>query len=305
MDVAHRASAVAVGAALFNARVAAAADGILGPVSLEAGDDSCPLRAVLHLADGSDPELAALYHAVLTRETNRHYGKQVSLPDDVADGLHAIAQREGARLHLLTTPDDIAAAADILAESDRIRYLTPRLHAEMISEVRFPGDPAQDSGIDVTSLELARADLVKLDVLRRPEVMARLDEWGLGAALGSDTGERVLAGSCLAVVSMAGTALTDYARAGAAVEAVWVAAALAGLAVQPVSPVFLYAHDDRDLETLSASYAATLRGLRTRFRALSAIEPDESVALVLRLADAPATSVRSKRRTVDTSSLWA
>ena len=245
MDVAYRASAVAVGAAAFNARVAAAADGVLGPVSFEAGDDSCPLRAVLHLADGSDPELAALYDAMLARETNRHYGKQVSLPDDVVAVLHATAQREGARLHLMTTPDDIAAAADILAESDRIRYLTPRLHTEMISEVRFPGDQAQDSGIDVASLELARADLVKLDVLRRPEVMARLDEWGLGTALGSDTRERVLAGSCLAVVSMDGTALTDYARAGSAVEAVWVVAQLRGLAVQPVSPVFLYAHDER------------------------------------------------------------
>jgi molybdopterin/thiamine biosynthesis adenylyltransferase len=305
MDVAHRASAVAVGAAAFNARVAAAADGILGPVSYETGDDSSPLRAVLHLAGGTDPDLAALYDAVLARETNRHYGKQVSLPDDVVEGLHATAQREGARLHLLTTSDDIAAAADILAESDRIRYLTPRLHAEMISEVRFPGDPAQDSGIDVASLELARADLVKLDVLRRPEVMARLDEWGSGAALGSDTRERVLAGSCLAVVSIDGTALTDYARAGAAVEAVWVVAQLAGLGVQPVSPVFLYAHDDGDLETLSVTHAATLKGLRTRFRALSAIEPDESVALVLRLSDAPATSVKSKRRAVDTSSLLA
>jgi molybdopterin/thiamine biosynthesis adenylyltransferase len=305
MDVAYRASAVAVGAAAFNARVAAAADGVLGPVSFEAGDESSPLRAVLHLADGSDPELAALYDAMLARETNRHYGKQVSLPDDVVEVLHATAQREGARLHLMTSPDDIAAAADILAESDRIRYLTPLLHTEMISEVRFPGDQAQDSGIDVASLELARADLVKLDVLRRPEVMARLDEWGLGTALGSDTRERVLAGSCLAVVSMDGTALTDYARAGAAVEAVWVVAQLHGLAVQPVSPVFLYAHDEGDLETLSAKYAATLRGLMAQFRALSAIEPGESVALVLRLSDAPATSVRSQRRAVDTSSLFS
>ena len=44
---------------------------------------------------------------------------------------------------------DIDRAAAILAESDRIRYLTPRLHSEMIAEVRFPGDQSQDSGIDV------------------------------------------------------------------------------------------------------------------------------------------------------------
>jgi hypothetical protein len=82
-----------------------------------------------------------------------------------------------------------------------------------------------------------------------------------------------------------------------------VVAQLRGLAVQPVSPVFLYAHDEGDLKTLSATHAATLQGLRTQFRALSAIEPHESVALVLRFSDAPVTSVRSQRRALDTSSL--
>ena len=303
MDVGYRASAVAVGAAAFNARVAAAAERILGPVSWTAGDDSCPLRAVLHLADGCDPELAALYEAMLARETNRHQGKQVALPDDVIEQLHATARREGARLHLLTAQDDVAKAAAILAESDRIRYLTPRLHAEMISEVRFPEDGSQDSGIDVHTLELIPADLVKLDVLRRGDVMAYLGEWGLGAALGSDTRERIHAGSCVAVVSMTGQALTDYARAGSAVEAVWIVAQQCGLAVQPISPVFLYANDDGDLETLSPTHASALRRLREDFRELSAIAPDESPALVLRFADAPATSVRSRRRTTDTSSL--
>jgi hypothetical protein len=173
----------------------------------------------------------------------------------------------------------------------------------MISEVRFSEDPCQDSGIDVRSLELAPADLVKLDVLRRADVMAYLDEWGLGGALGSDTSERILASSCVAVVSMDGQALTDYARAGSAVEAVWIVAQQSGLAVQPVSPVFLYAHDDKDLEELSPTHAATLGRLSGEFRGLSAIEAGESVALVLRFADAPATSVRSERRTVHTSSL--
>lgn len=303
MDVAHRASAVAVGAAAFNARVSAAADGMLGPVTFEAGDVTGPLRAVLRLEQGSDPDLAALYDAMLARETNRHHGKQAAPPSDVVDSFQAAALREGARLHLLTAPDEVAAAAGILAESDRIRYLTPHLHAEMISEVRFVGDPSQDSGIDVASLELAPADLVKLDVLRRPEVMARLAGWDLGNALGSDTRERVLASSYLAVVTVDGTTLTDYARAGGAVEAVWVIAQKSGLAVQPISPVFLYAHDAGDLATLSPAYAPTLQRLMDDFRALSAITPGESTALVLRFADAPATSVRSQRRAVVTSSL--
>jgi hypothetical protein len=259
----------------------------------------------MRLADGSEPDLAALYEPMLSRETNRHHGKQALPPDDVVERLHAVARQEGAGLRLLTAPADIAEAAEILAESDRIRYLTQRLHSEMISEVRFPGDPSQDSGIDVRSLELVPADLVKLDVLRRPDVMAYLDEWNVGAALGSDTRERVVTSSCLAVVYTTGRALTDYARGGSAVEAVWIVAQQHGLAVQPISPVFLYAHDDGDLEKLSPTHASALARSSSDFRELSAIEPDETLALVLRFARAPATSVRSQRRAALGSSLLA
>jgi len=305
MDVSYRASAVAVGAAAFNARVAAAAGGILGPLTFEAGDERTPLRAVLRLGDGTDPELARLYEAMLARETNRHRGNKVSLPDEVVATLHAAAQREGACLHLLTAPTVVADVADILAESDRIRYLTPHLHAEMISEVRWPGDPNQDDGIDVNSLELKPADLMKLDVLRRGDVMAHLAAWDAGTALGTDTRERVQAGGCVAVISIRGQALTDYARAGSAVEAVWVLAQQAGLAVQPISPVFLYAHDRGDLEKLSPAYASALHELQQRFRNLLVTSAGESLALVLRFSSAPATSVRSRRRPAGTSTLLA
>jgi molybdopterin/thiamine biosynthesis adenylyltransferase len=296
LDVGFRASALAVGAALFNARVAAAAHGILGPVDFEPGDDACPLRAVLQLADGNNPEMARMYERMLERASNRHHGKPVPIPAQTIDLLQAAAGREGARLHVLTARRDLDKAAAILAESDRIRYLTPQLHAEMISELRWPGDPSPDSGIDVNSLELDRADLVKLDILRRPEVMAHLSAWDVGAGLGDDTRARLAASSGLAVVSMRGQALTDYARAGSAVEAVWIIAQQRGLAVQPISPVFLYAHDHEDLEKLSPKYAPTLQRLRHEFRDLAATEPDESHALVLRFCDAPAPSVRSRRR---------
>jgi molybdopterin/thiamine biosynthesis adenylyltransferase len=305
MDVGYRASAVAVGAAAFNARVAAAAGGILGPLSFELGDDASPLRAVLRFGDESDAELAGLYRPMLARETNRHQGKPVSLAADVADALRVAAAREGARLHLVTSRSDVEKAAVILGESDRIRYLTPRLHAEMISEVRWPGDGSPESGIDVHSLELDPGDLVKLDVLRRPEVMAYLAEWDAGAALGADTRERILATSCVAVVSTTGRELTDYARAGAAMEAVWVVAQQRSLAVQPISPVFLYAHDHDDLEKLSPAHAPALQRLQDQFRELVATAPGDSHALVLRFADAPATSVRSRRRAAVVSSLLA
>ena len=67
----------------------------------------------------------------------------------------------------------------------------------------------------------------------------------------------------------------------------------------------LHAHDDGDLEKLSPTHASALARLRSEFRELSAIEPDESLALVLRFASAPATSVRSQRRAAVASSLLA
>ena len=58
MDVGYRASAVAVGAATFNARVAAAAHGLIGNVDFQPGDEASPLSAIVHLSSGDDAELS-------------------------------------------------------------------------------------------------------------------------------------------------------------------------------------------------------------------------------------------------------
>ncbi|WP_286174759.1 hypothetical protein [Mycobacterium sp. DL99] len=296
MDVGYRGSAVALGAAAFNARVAAAAHGLTGHVQWSRGDEGTPLYGIAEFSAGSAPELAELYEPMLARETNRLRGTATPIAADVLDGLRAAAANEGAELTILDDRTEIENAARLLAEADRIRYLTPNLHREMMSELRWPGDPDPDTGIEVTTLGLDPADMVVLDILRRPEVMAKLSDWDAGSALGDDTYERVTSSSALAVVSVRGRRLTDYAQAGSAVEAVWVGAQRHGLAVQPVSPVFLYAHDDRDRSALSPGHADALRDLQYAFRRLTSTERDESQALVLRLSYAPRPTVRSRRR---------
>ena len=295
LDVGFRASAVALGAALFNAKVAAASQRVLGPVTLLEGVDGAPLQATVHLRNGGDPDLAGLYRPMLARETNRQIGKPRQIAADAIELLRTIAEREGARLHFVSERDEIARAAMILAAADRTRYLTPGLHAEMICELRWPGDPCPDTGIDVRSLELDPGDLALLDVLRRPDVMAHLAEWNAGTALGEDTWRRVSASSALAVISVAGGTLTDYARGGSAAEAVWIAAQQRGLAVQPVSPVFLYAHDAEDLTELSTPFTDELRKLQLEFRRLVRVTADNFPVLVLRLAESGPASVRSRR----------
>ncbi|MGH3581357.1 MAG: Rv1355c family protein, partial [Mycobacterium sp.] len=177
MDVEFRGSAVALGAAVFNARVAAATHGHGTDVTLTTDADDSPLEAVVTLSGAADPNMAVLYEPMLERATNRHQGAGTEIPAELAELLRATVSRFGARLHLLTSRSEIESGASVLAAADRLRYLTPRLHAEMFAELWWPGDPAPEYGIDVRGLELPPADLAVLDVLRRPEVMAQLASW--------------------------------------------------------------------------------------------------------------------------------
>lgn len=295
MDVGFRGSAVAVGAAVFNARVAAAARGVLGSVTWNTGGPS-PLSATVTLGNEGDPALAALYEPMLRRETNRRLGAPQPIDDDVVAALHDAAAAEGARLSLLTDRDAIEQTATIFGAGDRIRYLTPQLHRELVGELRWPGADFPDSGIDVRSLELDEGDLAVLEIVKRPDVMAQLASWDAGEALGDDVRKRVRSSSGIAVLTVPGDELTDFARGGLAVEAVWILAQRAGLAVQPISPVFLHAVYPSELDEMSPAFAGDLRRLQSDFRAVAGTRSDEAQVLVMRFAHAGAPSQISRRR---------
>jgi hypothetical protein len=286
---------VALGAALFNVRVAAAAHGILGPVKVAENVDGTPLRATVVLQEGYDPALAELYRPMLARETNRRRGIPQAIDDETIELLTAAAQREGARLRLLTHESDLSHAATIFSAADRIRYLTPHLHEEMFSELRLPGDPDPDTGLDIRTLELDASDEAMLGILRRPDVMAQLADWDAGDALGDDMRDRIRASSALAVITVAGESLDDYARGGSATEAVWILAQRGGLSVQPLSPVFLHARSTEELATLSLRFATELHRLQSDFMRLTATDPEEAIVLVLRFSAAQPPSVLSRR----------
>lgn len=296
MDVAYRGSYVALGAALFNARAAASAARALGPVSVFPDDGSPELVATLRFGEGSDDRLTRDYARVLDRGTNRTFGRPRPLDAGTAAALRDAAGREGGHVHLVERGPDLVAAGEALAAADRVRYLTATLHREMFAELISPGPGPVEVGIDTRTLGLDAADLAKLGIARRPEVMALLESWDAGKALAEDTRDRVASSSALAVVTVTGGAPADFVRGGEAVEAVWLAAEEQGLAVHPTSPVFLFAQDAGDLRTLSDRYADELAGLQASFRDAVGLEAEESVALVLRLSHTDVKPTRSQRR---------
>jgi molybdopterin/thiamine biosynthesis adenylyltransferase len=295
MDVEHRGSYVALGAALYNARVAAAAHGVLGPVTLFPDPAEAGLVAELRLCEGFDEALAQHHGAVLERMTNRSHGRPRPLTAEARVALVDAAAGEGGRLHLVDPGAAMTAAGEVLGAADRIRYLTPVLHREMFAELSWPGRDRLDVGVDVRTLGLDAADLATLQIARRPEVMALLAQWGAGGALGDDVRDRVASSSALAVVTMGGSSPADYVRGGSAAEAVWVRAAEHGLAVHPVSPVFLYATGQQDLLGLSSPFATELAELQGAFRSAVGLGT-ETLALVMRLSHVSTGAVRSRRR---------
>jgi nitroreductase len=299
MDVQFRGSYVAIGAALFNARCAASAHTRLGPVELFPHGTGGELVATMHFGEKVDIDLAELYPALLTRSTNRHLGTPNVIDASTVSLLREEAQREGARLHIVEERRAIEDCADLLAESDRMRYLSPQLHREMMSELRWPGEPLE-TGIDIRTLELDSTDLSKLAVARRADIMRHLASWNAGNALGEVTHDRVESSSALAVVTIEGTDPASYIRGGAAVERVWLTAERAGLAIQPVSPVFIFAGESADYASLVAlPFVEHLEEIARSFRHLSGVPEREVLALVLRVSHAPDPTARSLRLPTD------
>lgn len=299
MDIGYRGSALAVGAALHNARAAAAAHGLLGASEFRTGGPEL-LTATLRLGVDSDPRLTRDYSALLARHTNRQPGSGAPVAAGVLDALTEAAAAADAGVRWVTARADIDAAAQLLADSDRARYLTPRLHQEMFGELRWPGDDVR-TGLDLRTVELAPDELALLEIIRRADVMDELRSWSGGATLGSGTRDQMRSSSAVAVVTFSAppvddpTELAAYARAGAAVQRVWIEAERQGMAVQPVSPVFLFARRHGDLHTVSPEFADTLTSLQGRFLDLLEVPEHETVALVLRLSYAAKATARSRR----------
>ncbi|MFE3754501.1 Rv1355c family protein [Nocardia tengchongensis] len=299
LDIGCRGSALSVGAAMYNARAAAAAFGLLGDSELHS-DGPCQLRAVMRLGQGSDPSLASDYRALLARHTNRRPGSGDAIPESVLETLAEVAARADAGLRWVSDRASIDRIAELMAESDRVRYLTPRLHEEMFSELRWPGDDPR-TGLDLRTLELAPDELAKLEIGRRADVMDLVRKWQGGIALGEVIRDRVRTASSVAVVTFPAPAphdkaeLVAYARAGEAVQRVWIGAERLGLAVQPVSPTFLYARRPGELSAVSREFADRLTSLQDCFLDVLGVPEHETVAVVLRLGYAAKITVRSRR----------
>ncbi len=281
-DIARRASAVALGAMAHNIDVAAAARGVGGNLTVTGSGSDLALH--YSFGHGADPELARDIDAVLGRATNRGPGDATPLSDGETDALTEATRRAGGVARIITDNRHVARCGAVLAAYDRIRYLTPALHAEMVAEVRWPDSDADPTtGLTLDTLGVAANTLGMLEVTRRADVMALLDEWDGGSALAAPTHTLVTSSSAVLAICQSGHTANDFVRGGRAVEAMWVRATALGLSICPVTPISLYARDDIDREMLASRRAAELTRLDSALEELFGVADGEYVAMVARI----------------------
>ena len=296
MDVSYRGTYVGIGAALFNARVKAAALKTLGPIRLFPEGRPSHHVASMKLGKSSDLGIESLSAYIDTRSTNRRMSQPGSIEAETIDQLVRGVEREGARLQLITDRARIDAGAKLLASADRLRYLLPDVHQEMLSEIRWPGRDSLEEGLDVRTLEMDPGGYAAMELLARPDVMGHLAEWRAGGVLGMRTAASIMMSSGLAVVSVPRADPTWYVRGGSAMERFWLSAEKLGLSLQPASPVFLYAVDESDLLGLSGErYIDEMYHLHQDFNEFWSLGDGETPIMVFRVFHAPPPSVHSVR----------
>ena len=296
MDVQHRGTFVGIGAALFNARVKSAALKNMGLIKLFPEGRPSHHVASMQLGSSTDSSIAGLDDFLYSRSTNRRIGQPTHLDQSTIDELVRGVAREGALLRVVTDRQRIDQGADILAASDRLRFLLPHVHEEMLSEVKWPGRDSLEEGLDVRTLEMDASGYAAMELLARPDVMGHLADWRAGQALGMRMRASIMTSSALAIVTVPRADAMWYVRGGAAMERFWLSCERAGLAVQPASPVFLYAVDESDLVELAGErYLDEMHQLTERFSDFWGMGDGESAIMVFRIFQAPPPSVHSIR----------
>ena len=296
MDVAHRATYVSIGAALFNARVRAASLKVLGPMKLFPEGRPSHHIATVQLGSGTDVSIAPLDPYLLSRSSNRRIGQSATISPEVVQSLTRGVEREGAKLHLVTDRGKINIGAEILGASDRLRFLLPQIHQEMLSEIRWPGRDSLDEGLDVRTLEMDAGGYAALDLVSRPDVMTHLADWRAGQVLGMRMRASIMTSSALAIVTVPRPEPLWYVRGGGAMERFWLSCEMHGLSLQAASPVFLYATDDSDIQALSGErYRDEMFALLERFHEFWGMSDGETAIMVFRIFQAPPPTVHSVR----------
>lgn len=200
---------ISVGAALFNARVAAAHASRRAVVDVLPGDRD--LLASLTL-DGAGPDVdGRLFDAIAQRHTHRGAFTGDPLDEPLLERLRAAARSEGARLDVLGA-DQREAFAALVAEGDRALFADGAWRRELARWMR-----SRDAGDGLAYAPLAA-----------PFARLAVRTFNLGGSMARKDAALARQAPALVILSTSGDKPADWVAAGQALQRVLLTAAQAG-----------------------------------------------------------------------------
>jgi hypothetical protein len=202
------------------------------------------------------------------------------MPDGSTERLVAAAGAFDADLTIIEDPGAMQTLAELLADGDRLRFYSERLHRELMGELRWTPDEAARTcdGIDVATLELTPTDYAGMQLVSRRSLIDEVVKVEGGHGLGKATLKAVASATALCRLTVPGLDRVSQLRGGRALQRVWLEATRAGLSFQSLTALlYLFARlEHGQSQGFSVSVAAWLERLRDRYLRIMPVAPETS-----------------------------
>ncbi len=239
------------------------------------------------------------------RVTNRRVFEGRPLPPDVlATFQERTPPLEGVTTHWITARDRIADWARLIGRADATMFGDPAMRAAFLSKVRFDAAVREqvEDGLSLASLELSAADRIALRVMRAtPHWLLRLG--GAFQFFAAHARKLIRSSSGVCVLTAPDNRPETDLTVGRAMQRVWLAVTVAGLAAQPMMSLMVLENVFRhgSPELVARLGRERLLGFQAETRALLPEAEGDRPAFLMRFGYAPPPSGRVGRMAVEAS----
>ncbi|MBM3261684.1 hypothetical protein FJY93_04690 [Candidatus Kaiserbacteria bacterium] len=296
----ERASYVAVGAALENMRIAAAASGWSAQIDL-LPDIHARHAARITLVEGSDGYGDGLFSHIAARVTNRKpYDGKLLTPEDIAALRTASSGGHYGSVRFIESRDAIKKIAEVGSGNERIMLGNRLLHSFFFSHVNWTKaeDDARMTGFYIDTLELpapARIGFKFISTWSRAQWLNRILRFNRVVAAGN--AQLYGSASLMGIISAPQESPQSALEIGMLVERLWLTATARGLALQPLTGVLYFMLRLRAGETdgFSEDDRRLIAEYESSIRDTFQLTTDDTPYFMFRIGHAPPVSARSSR----------
>ena len=240
LDYKNTGSYIGFGAMLENIEIMSASLGLTAnAIVFPLKGDNRLVAAVTFEQGGTNNVYKHLSGVIPLRMTNRKTGDRKLLQEKDKQDLISIAETiPGAKLQLFEKDETISEFAEILTNTERLRFLHPRGHFDtFVKELRFTPEEILNTadGLDIATLNMSEGDKAALQVARDPSAINFLHKLEKGEGFKKISRKGVISASCIGVISMDGHDSEHFLRGGRALQRIWLEANQRNISFQPVS----------------------------------------------------------------------